>query len=375
MSRHGRRNQMSLDELERKLQAAGARPVPEPPALFAERLENRLRAGVMTEAAMETEAAPDVVGGLAGRRRSAPGRNSAARNTSAILRPVLAGLAAVALLGAGVAALRSDGGAEEVRVASATDSLVVLPDGTVDAVAPGQVVEEGARVVTGEGGQLVAGEVQLGPNREATVKKGTLRPTPTTAPPPAPGVAPPVDTPPAGPTVTPPPTRPPADPKPGTDPALTTDSTRPKDPTATTATTGRPAGSDSTVKADPGVTAMKINAQFKETAVRVNWTAYDGPGPFAAYLVLRADDPHQPVYPLDPSTTVVARITDRSVTTWTERVTDPATRFYRVVAVDSDRRLLGRTPAVRPTAFTAVKPSTATTTSIGPSSVTEPAIG
>jgi hypothetical protein len=51
---------------------------------------------------------------------------------------------------------------------------------------------------------------------------------------------------------------------------------------------------------------------------------------------------------VDENTTVVARITDPGTLSFMETVADPAGRRYRVVAVDAERRLLARSPAVTP---------------------------
>ncbi|MGH8990007.1 MAG: hypothetical protein ACRDZ7_00565 [Acidimicrobiia bacterium] len=92
---------------------------------------------------------------------------------------------------------------------------------------------------------------------------------------------------------------------------------------------------------------MKLEAFWRESTAKLRWSAYTGPG-FAAYLVLRSDAPAEPTYPLDDRTTVVARITDPNALQFLDNVRDPAGRTYRVVAVDAERRLLGRSPAVRP---------------------------
>ena len=48
---------------------------------------------------------------------------------------------------------------------------------------PGLVIPDGSRLQTGNDGHVVAGETELGPKQEAKVRKGTVKPSPTTVPP------------------------------------------------------------------------------------------------------------------------------------------------------------------------------------------------
>jgi hypothetical protein len=340
----------SQSNVQERLQAAGRARAPEPRAAFAEALEDRLRAIAGVDVADPVPVPP---------RRRKP------RHWTAL--GLLAGATAAAAAGV-LVAVSGVGEGHEVRVATATDTLVVLPDGTVDAVDPGLLVPDGSRIVTLDEGRVVAGEVELGPDREAVVKNGALRPTPTTAPPPAPvpqpeppAVTPPTPPPPTSPPATsPPPTTPvrPVEPKPVEPeprPADTTPGTKPG-----------PAAGD---PAPSPVVALKLEALYKDTTVKLRWSAYTGPG-FAAYLVLRSDAPAEPQYPLDEHTTVVARITDPAAVQYFDAVRDPAGRSYRVVAVDGSRRLLARSAAVRPQPAA----TNASTTSSQPVAV-EPAAG
>jgi hypothetical protein len=245
----------------------------------------------------------------------------------------------------GVAVLRG-GGEGVVRVASATDTVVVLPDGTVGPATPGLVIPDGSRLQTGSEGHVVAGDTELGPKQEAKVRKGTVKPSPTTVPPkpsepsnPPPTAPTATTVPPVKPsstrptTVVTPTTKPPVVATPTTKPTTRTTDTKP-----TTTTTSGPTNT---------VAALKLEARYKDTTVKLQWTAYTGKG-FAAYLVLRADGPAEPHYPVDNATTVVARITDPWATSFMETISDPAGRAYRVVAVDSERRILATSPAVKP---------------------------
>lgn len=312
----------SQSNVQERLQAAGRARAPEPRAAFAEALEDRLRA---------------IAGVGVAEPVPVPPSPRKPRHWTAL--GLLAGASAAMVAGV-LVAVSGIGEGHEVRVATATDTLVVLPDGTVGAVDPGLLVPDGSRIVTLDEGRVVAGEVELGPDREGVVKDGALRPTPTTAPPPAPvsQPEPPVTAPTSPPATSPPPTTPlrPVEPKPVEPeprPADTTPGTKPG-PTA-----GDPAPAP--------VVALKLEALYKDTTVKLRWSAYTGPG-FAAYLVLRSDAPAEPQYPLDERTTVVARITDPAAVQYFDAVRDPAGRSYRVVAVDESRRLLARSAAVRP---------------------------
>jgi hypothetical protein len=315
--------------LDRRLREAGQTPVPAPDPAFATMLEDRLRAGAL---------APEP----ALRPTPRPGRRQ--------WFPVAAVAAALALV-LGAAVVVQDGAGEgEVRVASATDTVVVLPDGTVGPATPGLVIPDGSRLQTGSEGRIEAGDTVLGPKQEAKVRKGTVKSSPTTAPPETPsepsnppGTAPTATTfPPVGP-VTSPSTSPTTAPTPTTRPPVivsppTKPTTRPTDTKPTTTSTAGPTNT---------VAALKIDARYKGETVKLQWSAYTGKD-FAAYLVLRADGPAEPHYPLDEATTVVARITDPGATTFMETIADPAGRVYRVVAVDSERRLIASTPAAKP---------------------------
>jgi outer membrane biosynthesis protein TonB len=312
-----------MNDLDRRLRDAGQLPVPPPDPAFATRLERRLRAGVL---------APE------------PALRPAPRPAHRAWFPAAAVAAALAMVLGAMAVLR-DGGEDVVRVASATDTVVVLPDGTVGPATPGLELPEGSRLQTGNEGHVVAGETELGPKQEAKVRKGTVKPSPTTVPPKPsepsnPEAAAPTATtvPPVKPT-TPPSTRLTPTTKP---PVVVTPTTKPDPrPTDTKPTTTSTSGPTNTVA------ALKLDARYKETTVKLQWSAYTGKD-FAAYLVLRADGPGEPRYPVDNATTVVARITDPWATSFMETMTDPAGRTYRVVAVDGERRLIARSPAVRP---------------------------
>jgi len=330
----------SHQSVQERLRVAGRAPAPEPRAAFVEALEDRLRAVAGVPVADPVPVPP--------RRRP--------RHWTAL--GLLAGSAAVVVAGV-LVTVSGVGDGHEVRVATATDTLVVLPDGTVDAVDPGLLVPDGSRLVTLDGGRMVAGDVELGPDREAVVEQGALRPTPTTAPRPAPVRQP---EPPATPPATSPP---PVEPAPQPEPTAVEPEPKPADTTPGTRT--GPAADD---PAPSRIVALRLEAVYLDTTVKLRWSAYPEPG-FAAYLVLRSDTPAEPQYPLDERTTVVARITDPAQLQYFDAVREPATRSYRVVAVDEGRHLLGRSPVVTP------RPADTTTTNTRTSTRTaspEPAV-
>ncbi len=343
-----------MNELDLQLRQAGQTPVPPPDAAFATRLEERLRSGAL--APEPTPVRP------ASRRRGAGAGLPAGR-----WYPGLVAMAAALAVVLGTVAVR-DGGEEIVRVASATDTFVVLPDGTVGPATPGLVIPDGSRLQTGSEGHVVAGETELGPKQQAKVKKGTVKPSATPLPPAKPsGPSTPLPTAPTATTARPgdPPTAttaPSATRPPDTKPPVVTPTTRkpttnttkpatkpPACPAPTPSDTGPTNTSPSTTAIRPANTpaALKLDARFKEQHVKLQWSRYDGKD-FAAYLVLRSDGPVEPGYPVDEGTTVVARITDPAAACFVETIADPAARVYRVVAVDSERRLIASSPAAKP---------------------------
>ncbi len=316
---------MKLANLDRRLREAGQPPVPPPDPAFATRLEERLRAGVL---------APE------------PALRPAPRQPRRVWFPVAAVAAALTLVLGSVAVL-PDGGEDVLRVASATDTVVVMPDGTVGPATPGLELPDGSRLQTGNEGHAVVGETELGPKQEAQVDNGTVKPSPTTVPPkPSEPSNPPTTAPTA--TTLPPKTRP------TTATTATTPTTKPRvlvSPTTTKPTTSTTVATKPTTASTYGptnaVAALKLDARYRDTTAKLQWSAYTGKD-FAAYLVLRADGATEPRYPVDEATTVVARITNPWTVSFMETITDPAGHLYRVVAVDTERRIIASSPAARP---------------------------
>jgi hypothetical protein len=311
-----------MNDLDRRLRDAGQAPVAAPDPAFATRLEHRLLAGVL---------APE------------PALPPARRPAHRTWFPAAAVAAALTMV-LGIAVLRG-GGEEVVRVASATDTVVVLPDGTVGPATPGLELPEGSRLQTGNEGHAVVGETELGPKQEAKVSNGAVKPSPTTVPPKPSEPSNPPTTAPTATTLRP---------KTTASTMVTTSTTKPRlavtptttKPTTTTTVTTKPT-TTSTWGPTSTVAALKLDARYKGETVKLQWNAYTGRN-FAAYLVLRADGAAEPRYPVDNATTVVARITDPWATSFMETITDPADHLYRVVAVDAERRIIASSPAVRP---------------------------
>ena len=310
---------MKLANLDRRLREAGQSPVPPADPAFATMLEERLRAGAL---------APE------------PALRPAARQPRHVWFPVAAVAAALTLVLGSVAVLRG-GGDDVVRVASATDTVVVLPDGTVGPATPGLELPDGSRLQTGNEGHLVAGGTELGPKQEATVEDGTVKPSPTTLPPK------PSNPPTTAPTATtlPPKTRPTTATTAATKPRVLVTPTTTKPTTNTTVTT-KPT-TTSTSGPTGTVAALKLEARYRDTTAKLQWSAYTGKD-FAAYLVLRTDGTTEPRYPVDDATTVVARITNPWTVSFMETIADPAGHLYRVVAVDAERRIIASSPVAKP---------------------------
>jgi hypothetical protein len=301
---------MSDNDLDRRLRDAGQAPVPGPRPTFADALEHRLRAGVTL--------APAPIPVLRPARRWLP----------------VGALAAAAVV-AMVALAVGHQPEEQLRVASASDAVVVFPGGEEEPAVPGLVVPDGSVIRTGDEGRVVAGKVKIGPNREAVVKKGTVRQIKPPRPE-APGVTPPPD---AGPGNEPPLASPRKEEPPSDPPA--------KEPVAAAPTTSSSTTTTTRPKPIEEVRELKLEAKFRDTTVQLTWSPYEGPG-FAGYVVLRSDAPAEPVYPPDRNTTVVGRVKVTSFTNY--KVENPGGRRYRVVAVNEKGEVLARSRAVTPQA-------------------------
>jgi hypothetical protein len=91
-------------------------------------------------------------------------------------RVLQAGLATAAVAAALAALVLSARPAHpRVQLAGAIDTQVIGPDGRVGEAAPGAVIADGSIIRTGPAGQIRAGGVVIGPNRDALAVDGRLR--------------------------------------------------------------------------------------------------------------------------------------------------------------------------------------------------------
>jgi len=140
------------------LENAGARRTPAPRADFVSELEARLLAEPTPTRASAT------FGGVApSRARRAPA--------------LVAAAVAVAALGlVGVLVVRQDEPSHpRVSLASATDTVVELPNGTQVPGHEGLKLPDGAIVRTGPDGHAAVGNVDLGPGQVAVVDEGRIK--------------------------------------------------------------------------------------------------------------------------------------------------------------------------------------------------------
>lgn len=151
------------------LQHAGTRDVPAPSPEFVTGLQARLLGDVATLPAPTS---------LVERSR--------ARSRARFVRPALvsaaAALAAVVLAGSLAGWFGQDDSQRQLALASAVDTIVVLPDGTTIDGHDGLSLPEGAVVQTGPNGHAAVGNVDLGPGQQAVVEGGRLQVSVTVPP-------------------------------------------------------------------------------------------------------------------------------------------------------------------------------------------------
>ncbi len=297
---------MDDDELQEALGALGSSDVPEPDPTFADALEERLR---RTHGTGHGVPVPSVPGP----------RRALVAVAAAVLLVVALGTALVQ---------RSDG--STTRLTAATDTSVVLPDGSIIAAVDGAELPDGALVITGPEGSAVIDDVRIPENSQAIIRDGTAVAvsTPPTTP----------TTHPASPTT--------ANPSPPT----TTATTRPVSPT--TATTAPPATSPDTRPTKPSTTftttrseptQMELAARREPPqAVALRWSMYREPD-FDRYVLMRTADGGDK----SQSTTIVFTTQDRDVLTFVDKLPDGVDRAaYRVLALDNAGRVVGASPIV-----------------------------
>jgi hypothetical protein len=300
---------MGRDDIERALEQAGAAPTPSPSPSFVTALEARLRATTSTGSAP--------AGVVPIRRRSA-------------WAPLVAAAAIVVVLAAivGVLGRQSTEVAAPLRLAAATDTVVVYPDGRREVGRAGLVLSEGAVLSTGAAGRAVAGGVVIGPGETAIVSGGRVSPLPTPARP--------------APTSTSVTRR----------PAITVP---PLGATTTTAGPSRPPSNPPAAPPPAAGGGMTLVVKDYDQGTALRWSSYEGDG-FARYVVLRAPAPDDPNFPPgaspdDRTENVACRgmdLSDRSQGACYDPAAQKATATasprwrYLIVAVDGNGRELGR---------------------------------
>ncbi len=137
------------EDLEHQLTRWGSSSEPAPDGAFANQLETELRLAGADRP------------GLAGQRR--------------IWQPIMAfAVAVVMVVAGGMALLGLNDSGVEVLVSSASDTQVVLPDGSIVPATAGLGLEDGSRIEVGEDGLAVVGEVVLEPGTNAVVVDGRI---------------------------------------------------------------------------------------------------------------------------------------------------------------------------------------------------------
>lgn len=294
---------MNGDPVDDALEALGHSPVHSPGDQFADRLEQHLRS-------QHAERRPD-------------GPDQSLRRAAAQTLAV----AAVALLVVGLALTlgperQTDG--DQLQLAAAEGTSLVLPDGTVVAAAAGMDLAEGTLVITSASGSARVDGVTVPPDRVAVVEDGRLRLLDVDTSP-APG-APTTAVPPATSTTAAPATS-------------TTTTTRP--PASTTSTTSAPAR--------PPVAAIDLTAVRRDRrVVALRWSAYSRDD-FARYVVVRtiSDADGRPPDP-GPSSTAVFSTADRTHRAVDDDLPPGAARAaYRVIVLDAAHQVVGASAVAR----------------------------
>jgi len=149
-------------EVRTLLEDAGTRAAPVPSPEFVTTLEARLLSDsvVMPAPASLVE-------------------RSRARSRVRFVRPALvaaaAAVAAIVLAGSLAGWFGRDTSRHEIALASAVDTVVVLPDGTHVKAHDGLTLPDGAVVRTGPNGHAAVGNVDLGPGQTAVVTGGRIQ--------------------------------------------------------------------------------------------------------------------------------------------------------------------------------------------------------
>ncbi len=144
------------------LEDVGTQAIPEPRSEFVTGLQTRLLGDV---------AALPAPTSLVERAQ--------ARSRARFVRPMLvsaaAAVAALVLAGSLAGWFGQDEQQRQLALASAVDTIVVLPDGTTIDGHGGLALPDGAIVQTGPNGHAAVGNVDLGPGQQAVVEGGRLQ--------------------------------------------------------------------------------------------------------------------------------------------------------------------------------------------------------
>lgn len=305
------------DDMRRRLEDAGTRPVPAPAPGFADTLEARLRA--VHGVAVRTGDPGPGNGRTQGPRRWRP------RRRLALVALSLTTVAAIVVLAVG--ATRPGGGPDPSFAPTLTASVnvvVTLADGSVLEDPTGLILPDGAVITVGEGGSARIGGSDLEPGDVATVRGGRLEirrppwepsssavavaPKPASSSQPTP---PPSGSATAGPTAAPT-TRPTATP--------TTESADPaSSPSATPTTAPTPTPTATVVIRRPRLRARLLDGP----RVAVTWTATERARSYVLLVSISRSGPaSDPVYPgsrelgtyaVPPSSPLRFRVPDRAV--------------------------------------------------------------
>lgn len=363
---------MNREEVQRRLDEAGRRPVPPTRAHFADSLETRLRAVVSTAGA-PTIPPPH------GAPTTRPWWRSPAAYAAASILVLLLAVGSVTQL----VPPRTD----DLRLTAAVDAVVTLADGTEVPAHAGLVLSDGAVVRTGSAGHVEVGGTTIGPRTTAVVRSGRLetvredaaadspppseRPGPVLAVPDVGGLLEgpdrnaerPVGRPSQQPSgqgetstedaATGPPTTRPGD-RPANPDGLAEDSAdNPGERSATSAPTDQsapersmPAMSEVDDAHAISLGAMALHEHGLD-GYGITWSEFRHPE-FFAFVLLRAEEPGQPEWPAGQGTRLRYRTRDPEARRFLDQDHSTSGPVYRVIAVDAAGNELARSRAVAP---------------------------
>ena len=326
------------DDLRRRLDEAGRRPVQSPDPDFADALEDRLRA---VAASLPPVPPPSP-------RRGRPvGRWVAAAGVAAVV-------VAVAALSLGL--LRPDPTPGlRLALAGPVNVEVALADGTVLEDPDGLLLPEGAVVTVGEGGSARIGDTVLGPGDVVTVEADRLEvrrrspaavvpdPTPTRSPRPTETRAPATT---SAPSARPSIATPSPAPQGTASPVPTAEPTPQPTGTAPPARTAPPATAQPTPTPTPAIVRPRLRARLLDgPRIAVRWTETSGAASYVLVATASRSGPApDPVYPGSRVIGEFAAPPDRAIRL---RVRDGVVEMrFMVVALRENGRVLRRSRIV-----------------------------